>query len=348
LIDINDLCALVGDFALHHIDLRVDEGEYFVIVGPTGAGKTVLLEAIAGLVPVRSGKIWLRGREITRLEPEERAVSIVYQDYTLFPHLSVQENIVFGLTVRGGTRENTRQALDWVVELLGIRSLLPREPRTLSGGERQRVALGRALITKPDVLLLDEPLSALDPGAREGVQGELRQLHRHLRATVLHVTHDFEEAVALGDRIGVMGEGRLRQVGTPEQVFRHPNSEFVARFAMTRNIFDGEVTREAGGRALFRTGNFDLVVMPGSESAHHACIRPEDILILTEPPVPAPENLLSGPITGVIDKGSILHVTIGVQSSFCCLVTRREFQDLELREGKQVYVTFKASSIHLF
>jgi len=236
MIQIKNLCVDLGDFLLRDINLNVVAGEYFVILGPTAAGKTVLLESIAGLYPLKSGEIWLRGKEVTRLSPERRGISIVYQDHALFPHLSVAENITFGLKLHRHPDQELTEVLNWLSHLLEIAHLLDRRPDTLSGGEKQKVALARALSVKPEVLLLDEPLSALDPETREGVQRELRQLHNQLKITTIHVTHDFEEAVALGDRIAVLGDGCIHQTGTPDEIFRRPNSEFVDRFAMARNI----------------------------------------------------------------------------------------------------------------
>ena len=173
MMQIKNLWIDLRDFQLQDINLTVEEGEYFIILGPTGAGKTVLLESIAGLYSVKSGQIWLRGKELTRLEPEKRGISIVYQDHALFPHLSVKDNIVFGLRLRKWAAQEVEVTLDWIAQLLGISHLLDRKPDTLSGGERQKVALARALSIKPHLLLLDEPLSALDPETREGVQREL-------------------------------------------------------------------------------------------------------------------------------------------------------------------------------
>ncbi|MDD5702627.1 MAG: ATP-binding cassette domain-containing protein, partial [Dehalococcoidales bacterium] len=236
MIHLDNLHVVVGSFTLKELNLTIDDHEYFMILGPTGAGKTVLLESIAGLNPVKSGSIWLNGKNISNLKPEKREVSLVYQDHALFPHLSVSENILFGLKMRRKSVKEMRGVLNWLTELLDIANLLDRRPETLSGGERQKVSLARALSTSPQVLLLDEPLSALDPETREEVQEELQNLHGALKNTIVHVTHDFQEAMALGDRVAVIGEGRLKQVGTPEQIFRTPESVFVARFALVRNI----------------------------------------------------------------------------------------------------------------
>lgn len=348
MIEVKDLSVDLGGFLLRDITLDVKDGEYYMILGPTGAGKTVLLESIAGLYPIRGGQIWLNGREITNLEPEKRGIGMVYQDYVLFPHLLVKENIVFGLRLRRLPRHEIEATLDWLTELLGISHLLERKPDTLSGGESQKVALARALSVKPEVLLLDEPLSALDPETREDIQHELRRVHERLGLTVIHVTHDFEEAVALGDRIAVIGEGRIMQVGTSEQVFRQPNSEFVARFAMSRNIFSGEVRDGDDECAVIEVGEVGIAVATELRGRYHASIRPEDILLSPEPLKSSARNSLRGTISRVDDRGSTLLLTVSVPPEFICLVTRRSFEEMELREGKEVYLTFKASAVHVF
>ncbi len=348
MIQIKSLYVNLGDFQLQDINLSVAPGEYFIILGPTGAGKTVLLESIAGLYPIKSGEIWLRGKEVTRLEPEKRNISIVYQDHALFPHLSVKDNIVFGLKLHKQTKQEAEAVLDWVAGLLGISHLLNRKPDTLSGGEQQKVALARALSIKPEVLLLDEPLSALDPETREEVQKELRQLHNRLKVTTIHVTHDFEEAIALGDHIAVLGEGCIKQVGTPEQIFRQPNSEFIARFAMARNIFTGEVIDRGVGTTIFCTKEIELAVVTDLRGRWHASVRPEDILISPEPLYSSARNSFGGTITYIADRGSTLYLTVNLPPDFICLVTRRSFEEMGLAEGQKVYITFKASAIHVF
>jgi molybdopterin-binding protein len=348
MISIRDLCVELGDFTLKNACLDVAEGEYMVILGPTGAGKTVLLESIAGLYPVKHGTVWLREKEVTKLDANKRGISIVYQDHALFPHFSVQENIAFGLKVRKAAHGEVEKSLDEVVNLLGIRPLLHRRPSTLSGGERQKVALARALCVQPDVLLLDEPLSALDPQTREDVQSELHRLQRWLHITTLHVTHDFEEAIALGDRIAVIGDGEVKQVGTPEEIFRRPNSEFVARFAMSRNIFSGLTEDSDRGEHLFKTGHTSFVVANKNNGATHATVRPEDVLISLEPLHSSARNTFSGAITRIIDKGSTLYITVDLPPEISTLITRNSFSEMGLTVGMPVYVTFKASAVHLF
>lgn len=348
MIEIKNLTVDLGSFLLREIDLTIEKGEYFIILGPTGAGKTILLESIAGLYPTKSGEVWLDGREVTSVEPEKRGIGFVYQDYVLFPHLSVRDNLVFGLKQRRRSKEELQRAVDWLADLLGIRHLLERRPDTLSGGERQKVALARALSVGPEVLLLDEPLSALDPQTRESMQQELRRLHGQLQSTIIHVTHDFEEAIALGQRIAVLNDGRILQVGVPEEVFRHPNSEFVARFSMTRNIFAGEVTENTSGATVFSTGETEFEVVSEARGKLHTSIRPEDILVSREPVVSSARNSLRGTVSAVSDRGSTVYLTVSTPLEFVCMVTRRSFDEMELEKGGVVYITFKASSVHVF
>ena len=348
MIEIKNLSVELGDFTLKNVSLEIGESEYFIILGPTGSGKTVLLESIAGLYPVRNGEIWLRGENVTGIEPEYRNIGIVYQDHVLFPHLSVKDNICFGLKMHKMKKEEIAERLDWIVDLLNIHHLLHRRPDTLSGGEKQKVSLARALSTNPEILLVDEPLSALDPESKETVQQELKELHKKLGITIVHVTHDFEEAISLGTRIAVIGEGQVKQTGTPDEIFRKPNSEFVARFALARNILKGDIIRKNGNSAIFRTEGTDLAIVSETEGTCNAAIRPEDIIISLEPIRSSARNCFEGRVTGVLDKGSTLYVKVTVPPELSVLVTRNSFDELELKEGKTVFVTFKATSIHLF
>jgi len=348
MIELRNLCVDLGDFVLRDANLNIEVGEYFIILGPTGAGKTVLLESIAGLYTPQKGQIFLHGREITKLEPEKRGISIVYQDQMLFSHLNVEDNVTFGLRLRKKSRVEIKESLDWLVNLLGISHLLHRKPDTLSGGEKQKVALARALSIKPQLLLLDEPLSALDPENREYVQRELRRIHDQLQVTTVHVTHDFEEAIALGDRIAVIGDGRIQQTGTVEQIFRQPNSEFVARFAMVRNIFSGEVVDGEGENVTFTTEGVRIAVVTDIRGRCHASLRPEDILVSHAPFPSSARNSFSSVITSVVDKGSVLYLTVTLPPDFTCLVTRNSFDAMGLGEGQKIYITFKASAVHVF
>jgi molybdopterin-binding protein len=373
-LQLRDLWVDLKDFHLREIDLDVAAGEYFVVLGPTGAGKTVLLEAIAGHFPTQRGRVLADGVDITETAPEHRGIGFVYQDYALFPHLTVAENIAFGLRLDSGSSlrpAHLRRILDriWrptekgeaiadicvqrrvegMSQLLSIDHLLHRSPGTLSGGERQRVALARALVVEPRLLLLDEPLSALDPQTRESLQRELNRVHRELGTTTLHVTHDFQEAVALGDRIAVVQEGRIVQVGRPEDIFRRPASEFVARFVGVRNIFFGTVQhRGEDDTRVFKSSTLELSVATPLIGPAHASIRPEDIIVSREPLRSSAQNAFQGRVVDVADRGTLLYVTVDVPPDFTSVITRHSFERMALREGLSVHIAFKASAVHVF
>ena len=348
MIAIKNLKVNLGDFLLQDISLDIKQGEYFIILGPTGAGKTVLLEAIAGLYPVLEGEVWIDGNEITDLSPEKRGIGIVYQDQALFPHLPVEENIAFGLKMRKRPKDEIKSKTDAIAEVMGILHLLKRSPATLSGGEKQKVALARALVAEPKVLLLDEPLSALDPETRERMQGELREMHRKVMVTIIHVTHDFEEAITLGHRVAVLNDGCIAQIGTPEEFLRQPSSEFVARFALSRNIFSGRVVLIEDGCALIDVGGTKLRATTETKGEVRLSIRPEDILISRELLQSTARNCFQGVISDIADRGSIIYITVTLPPDFICIITRQAFDELELRNGGKVWITFKASAIRVF
>ncbi|MCY6369201.1 ABC transporter ATP-binding protein [Clostridium ganghwense] len=235
---IENLYKRLGNFQLKDINLNINEGEYFVILGPTGTGKSVVLEVIAGLYKPDEGHFYFQGKDLSREYPENRELGFVYQDYLLFPHLSVKENIIFGLKQKKIPKNQIEYKLDEIVSMFKIEHLLNRRPTTLSGGEQQRVAIARALITSPKILLMDEPLSSLDPSTKGEFLNMLRGIHEKRQNTVIHVTHDFNVALYLADRIAIMKDGEIVQVGTPKEIFKKPNSTFVAKFIGIENTFN--------------------------------------------------------------------------------------------------------------
>jgi len=347
-VQVRDLSVDLGEFHLRHIDLEIEAGEYFVILGPTGAGKTVLLETIAGLFRHSSGGILLDDEEVSHTPPERRGIGFVYQDYALFPHLSVGENVAFGLKLRRVERAVILERVTAISEMLGLKELLHRRPNTLSGGEQQRAALARALVVEPRLLLLDEPLSALDPETREALRSELGGVQSQLGTTTLHVTHDFEEAVTLGHRIAVMNEGLIVQVGSPEEIFRKPASEFVARFVGVRNVFQVRASSREDGYTALSIDGAEILAAVDVTGPAHASIRPEDIVVSRERLRSSAQNCYAGLITGVVDRGPLVWVTVRVPPDFTCMITRRSLEELGLKQGMDVYIAFKASAVHAF
>jgi len=355
-LSIQNLGIDLKSFHLREISLEIPAGDYFIILGPTGSGKTVLLETIAGLHPPHSGRILLDGEDVTALPPEKRGVGFVYQSYALFPHLTVAENIAFGLKMQGMNGKAARARVQAISEMLKITDLLERRPKKLSGGEQQRAALARALIVKPRLLLLDEPLSALDPETRERVQRELARLHNEVQTTTIHVTHDFEEAIALGQHVAVMHQGRIVQTGAPEDIFRRPASEFVARFVGVRNIFAGRIETDVRGGKRLAINGVSIAVVTGLTGAVHGSIRPEDVILSDHPLRSSMRNTFRGRIVEVANRGAVAYITVRIAPGdarrgpldVISMITGRSLAEMALHEDKEVCIAFKASAVHVF
>jgi len=348
MLEIEHVSKDMGEFVLKDASLTVNDGEYLVIIGPTGAGKTILLETLAGIYPPDSGRVVLNGRDITNALPRERNICMVYQDYMLFPHLTVAENIGFGLRNRKMDPAEIERKVNDAARFLCIDHLLHRHPETLSGGEQQRAAIARAVVMEPALLLLDEPLSALDGQTREKLRKELRRLHDLYRITVIHVTHNFEEVFSLADRVVVIRGGEIVQVGEPHEVFRKPNCEFVANFVGVENLFRGPCTQK-GVLCEIDAGGVKIVSATCSENGTAtATVRPEDILVSRAPLDSSAQNSLKGKIEDIADNGTVVRITVDAGIPFVVVLTRRGVVDLGLAEGDEVWITFKASSVHVF
>jgi len=281
--------------AVEHVDLRIAEGEFFSLLGPSGCGKTTTLRMVAGFEEPTSGQILLHGRDVVGVPPFRRDVNMVFQQYALFPHMDVFENVAFGLRRKKVDKDEIRRRVAETLALVELEGREKRKPRQLSGGQQQRVALARALVNRPRALLLDEPLGALDLKLRQAMQLELKRIQREVGITFVYVTHDQEEALTMSDRLVVMNAGRIEQLGSPRELYEHPATRFVANFIGTSNILTGRLERKGDGWALAGLGPDQRVLV--ADAAHagdgqdvELAIRPEKIVLRTEQDPPPPDR----------------------------------------------------------
>ena len=304
-----------GVVALNPIDLKVRTGELLTLLGPSGSGKTTILQLVAGLVEPSGGRIVIDGRDETDVPANQRDIGVVFQNYALFPHLTVRENIAFPLQMRRRPRAEVRQRVADVLDVVGLTDLGNRFPSELSGGQQQRVALARCMIYEPSLILMDECLSALDRKLREAMQIEIKRLHRETGATIIFVTHDQEEALALADRVCLMNAGAIEQIGAPHEVYENPRTAFVANFIGISNVFTGTVT--ANGLALEDGGSLPLPAGHGHPdgSAAAVSVRPERVAFCA-----AHEALVSGTVVETIYAGSETKLMIRTASGHDAVV----------------------------
>ncbi|ADU61656.1 MAG: ABC transporter ATP-binding protein [Pseudodesulfovibrio sp.] len=305
---------------IHNLSLAIEDGEFIAVVGPSGSGKSTVLRLISGLEPVTGGTIRIGARDVTALHPKKRNVAMVFQNYALYPHMSVERNILFGMRIRKESREKQQAALSRVVETLHLEGLLKRKPRQLSGGQRQRVAMARAIVREPELFLMDEPLSNLDAKLRNEVRLSIMELHRKLNTTTVYVTHDQVEAMTMADRIVVLRDGIIQQVGTPQELYQTPANLFVARFigSPAMNIID--IACENGSLRLpngleIPTPAFVKPVLNQARTARMG-IRPEHILLAPEGQTEDRSSglvSLTGTLSAIEMLGSdiVLHTTGG-------------------------------------
>lgn len=350
MIEIKNLSLRLGDFNLKDINLSIRDGEYFVILGPTGAGKTVLMECIAGLHNFKKGAIFFDARDVTRLVPEERSLGYVPQDYVLFPFLNVSDNIAFGLKQSKITALKTRERVNEIAGILGIKSLLRRDTRSLSGGEKQRVALARALAPSPQTLLLDEPLSALDLRTARSLRLELKRIHRQLGLTTIHITHDLIEALEMADRVAVIQDGRIEQVAEPEAMLFYPESDKVADFIGSPNILDCDYCRSLGqGIMEVSCGELKLTVVHEGSDVKKVAILPRHIYVSETRPPGLTVNGFQGLITSIEPSGNTVKIRLDVagkslMSEIPCYI----FDEMDLTTGKEVFLILRMRRIRVY
>ncbi|RLD55095.1 MAG: hypothetical protein DRJ05_13525 [Bacteroidetes bacterium] len=342
MLELKNISLDFKEFSLKDISFTVEQGEYFVLLGKSGAGKSLILEIIAGMLKPGSGKVILSDKDITEERIQKRQVAIVFQDYAVFPHLSVKENICYPLK---GNKMNKAERVKRVMELgerLGIHHLLDRKTTTLSGGELQRVALARALAMDPKCILLDEPLSALDVQLQHDLRTMLRKLNKE-GLTIIHVTHDYEEAVSLADRVGIIDSGTIEQIGTLKEVFHSPKSLYIANLTGIKNFYNAEIT--GVGRALLEQKKKISLTYHGDEKSGSVLFRAEDVVISCEPIISSFANSFKGTILHISPTVNGIEILVDTGIRLTSLITEQSVKKLELKEGKVVYVNFKASAV---
>ncbi len=340
--------------ALVDVNLEVDEGEFFVILGPTGCGKTTLLNVVAGLVKQDRGHVFIDGECVDHYPPEKRNVSMVFQDFALFPHMTVYENIAYGLEARGVKGVKATRRVKEVIKELGLEGLEDRKPHSLSGGEKQRVSLARALVVEPRIILLDEPLSNLDVQTRSEARKLLLKTHKNAGITMLYVTHDQLDAYILADRVAIMRSGTIEQVGSIKEIVEAPKSSFVASFMRLGNVFSGVVEKhdEKNGVTVVSVEGFSFSI-PYSPSLLRGAqvnflVKPEDVIIARTKPDTSARNVLKATIIEASPQGPLVRVLASSgEIQVEALATRASADELGIKEGEEVYLVFKASSIHV-
>lgn len=341
LIDIN---RKLGEFALKEINLDIPEGQYYVLLGRSGAGKTQLLELIAGLEKPDSGSVFLDGENITNRKIQERKVGIVFQDYAVFPHMTVYGNIAYPLKAKKINDDQISARVAEAARQMNISHLLERTPENLSGGEKQRIALARTLITSPRLLLLDEPLSSLDASLKDDMKKVLRRLNKSGQ-TIIHVTHDYSDAISLASRVGVIHNGRIIQEGSVDNVFKRPVNRFVARYAGIRNFFSINITSSNGVSKGLTRNNLEFKL--AEVNAHQEClviVKNEDIRLWKTQPVDTSMNVFRSIVEEVIPSEFGMELTLNAGDIFYANIPLKEFERLQIAGNDEIWISFPISA----
>ncbi len=336
--------------AVAGIDLTIDQGEFFSMLGPSGCGKTTTMRMIAGFEDPTRGSVFLHGRDVTNVPANKRDVNMVFQSYALFPHMSVAENVAFGLEQRRVPKAEVRTRVGEILEIVDLSGREKRRPKELSGGQQQRVALARALVNRPSALLLDEPLGALDLKLRQAMQVELKRIQREVGITFIYVTHDQGEALTMSDRIAVMNAGLIEHLGTPRDIYEHPATKFVAGFIGTSNLLDGVVTSIDGDVSVISYGDGERIVVPVRASIAvtpgntlELTVRPEKIGISLDAPTSANGSAIRGTVTEVVYLGTATNYNVTTSAGAEVVVFTQNAssaEDIAVR-GDAVWLTWE-------
>ena len=352
MVELRNVTKRFGTFeALKDASFEIRAGEFMTFLGPSGCGKTTCLRLISGFDTPTSGQIFLDGKDVTFEPPYRRDVNQVFQSYALFPHLTIYENIAFGLRMKKIPPDQIRQRVERVVKMTSLEDFIDRKPAQLSGGQRQRVALARAIVCEPKVLLLDEPLSALDAKLRTQMRLELKQLQKKLGITFIFVTHDQEEALTMSDRVAVINAGRVEQIGNINEIYYKPATRFVASFIGESNIVEADILRSEGEFLRCRLeGGLELDIRSAKAPAHSKILlslRPEKIRLTRENP--ASRNSFPGTIEREIFKGAIDDLTISVQGGLQlgAVLANDGQMESDFHEGEKIYARIQPEDIHI-
>lgn len=344
MLELTDISKKLGNFQINNISFTVEKGEYFVLLGESGAGKSVLLEIIAGLEKADHGTICLHGENLKNKTINERNIGIVYQDFALFPHLSVYQNIAYPLKNRKFSKDKIRNKIEEIAREFEISDLLNRKPDTLSGGEKQRVALARCLAMQPQLLLLDEPLASVDVRLKDSLNALLRRINRK-GFTIIHVTHDFDEALSLATHIAIIDKGNLISTGKPDEIFNNPTHPFVARFAGIRNFFNASLVFENDSNIgiinLISGSKISLATDATSGNGYYI-LPSEEIIITLEKPVSSASNIMQGRIKDIIPTFKGMDVIVECGEIFHVSITKTSKEKLRLELGKSIWISWKA------
>lgn len=331
--------------AVDDLTLDIRQGEFLTLLGPSGCGKTTVLRLIAGFESLDKGEILMNGVPLNGTPPNRRNVNTVFQSYALFPHMTIFDNIAFGLKMKQVPPAQIREQVMETLSIVKLQGLENRRPHQLSGGQQQRVAMARALVNKPQVLLLDEPLSALDYRLRQEMEIELKRLHRRLNITFVFVTHDQEEAISMSDRIAVMNQGRIEQIGTPTRIYEEPENMFVAKFVGEINVFEGRITEIYNGSATVDIHGRPFKVQNRKNFTRgqwvKVLLRPEDITVTRDQDGTPPTPSLGGVIDEVIYKGKTVDLIISIEHGESIFVTQffnEDQEDVIFHQGQKIHV----------
>lgn len=346
-LELKNITKSWAGFSLKNINLSIADEEYLVLLGPTGAGKTLLLETIMGFNTPDEGSIWIDNKDITSVAPEKRGIGYVPQSSVLFPHMTVHQNIAFGLKMQGNPKQARDKSVNELLDLIGIKHLANRLPTGLSGGEKQKVALARVLALDSKIVLLDEPLASTDSETSRQLRKELKRMHKEHRKTVVHVTHSLIEAFGLANKLAIINAGEIVQVGDAKELANKPKNEIAARLLGYENVFKASIVQKGGEFSVLQVEGIKLRARGKIEHASIVAVRPEDITVESSPFNDANANVFKATIFDCADLGPLVTVEVNAGFTLKAVMAKSYFLEKEFEGGKEVWVKFNADAIKI-